>query len=356
MIENLRHNTKFMSGHLSLDSSLKEELDHYIIEGLRPKFKQWIHQLEDIEIKTKKTLVKKKKELRRQAFSRYNQAVLALVKRLISFLKVPIPFPDVTRFLSLFTDLARIGFFSALLFSIGFFSLNAKSYSQIMMAWLSDYNEAQVKAPVEEVAADLEIEKVPVPAGVNIEPETPSQESLLVIDSPELKSSVQSAQNTDFDAFHFEVLPPDARLIIPKLKKNVPVIFSNPQKLMGADWKSLEETFQEDLKNGVIHYPGTAEPGEQGNAFITGHSSYYFWDDGRYKDVFVLLHTLEVGDEIIMQYDQEQFTYKVVEMKKVKNSDISVLNQETDQNLLTLMTCTPVGTNISRLVVVAEQQ
>jgi sortase (surface protein transpeptidase) len=32
-----------------------------------------------------------------------------------------------------------------------------------------------------------------------------------------------------------------------------------------------------ELQNGVIRYPGSAKPGDEGNSFIFGHSSNFPW-------------------------------------------------------------------------------
>jgi LPXTG-site transpeptidase (sortase) family protein len=242
---------------------------------------------------------------------------------------------------------ARVSVFSLFLFSIGFFAVNAESYTQIVKAW---WGQSQESLQANLLSSDPVVEEVEDPL--------PLVSSDLPVQPPIVSESVlpgtETLSKTD-PSIHLSVLPPDTRLIIPKLNKNVPVIFSDPQKLLNAQWESLEKTFQEDLKRGVIHYPGTAEPGEKGNVFITGHSSYYLWDDGRYKDVFALLHTVKVGDEIQVQHKNETHTYKVEEVKQVKNKDVSVLAQSGDEKQLTLMTCTPVGTNIRRLVVIAKE-
>ncbi len=221
--------------------------------------------------------------------------------------------------------------FSLLIFTVGFFTINAEAYSDIMMTWASrDSAMAQEEALNEAVA-----EKVP------------EQRTLVVRSTPE-------TQKTEIPNLNLEVIPPDDRLIIPKIGKNIPIVTTDPSKLIGADWKTLEQAFQEDLKNGVIHYPGTADPGEMGNVFITGHSSYYLWDSGRYKDVFARLNQLETGDEIVIYHDQQKYRYVVSEKREVRNEDVTVLEQG-DEKILTLMTCSPVGTNFRRLVVVAKQ-
>ncbi len=110
---------------------------------------------------------------------------------------------------------------------------------------------------------------------------------------------------------------------------------------------------QEALRYGVIHYPGTARPGQQGNIVITGHSSYFPWDPGRFKDVFAVLHDLKAGDRILLYNNQKRYIYEVTSIKKIWPSELDVLKPSTE-NKITLITCTPVGTNLKRLIVEAK--
>jgi sortase A len=105
----------------------------------------------------------------------------------------------------------------------------------------------------------------------------------------------------------------------------------------------------------VVHYPGTAQPGQIGNVFITGHSSYYLWDPGKYKDVFVRLHDMDVGDEFTVFWNQNTYHYRIRERKVVAPEETSVLSQPQHERIATLMTCTPIGTAKNRLVLVADQ-
>ncbi len=139
-------------------------------------------------------------------------------------------------------------------------------------------------------------------------------------------------------------------LWVPKIDVKAPIIWDSPVD---------EATMMENLKHGVVHYKGTSRPGEsaqdgEGNVFISGHSSYYWWDDGGYKTVFTNLDQIEVGDEIGVGYDDYGYIYRVYEKTIVDPNDVSVLAQNTDKHTLTLMTCYPVGTNNKRLIVKAE--
>jgi len=156
------------------------------------------------------------------------------------------------------------------------------------------------------------------------------------------------------DGSQLPINPPDNRIMIPKIGQNIPIKEVDPKNLVDQKWNGLEQDIQEALKEGVVRYPGTAQPGQNGNVFITGHSSYYLWDPGRYKDVFALLHELALGDTITIFYDENRYDYVVKEIRVVSPKEIDVLQQSNDKRL-TLMTCTPIGTAINRLVVIAEQ-
>lgn len=134
-----------------------------------------------------------------------------------------------------------------------------------------------------------------------------------------------------------------ATLSIPKIGTKVPII-----------WNVAEDNFSEQLLSGVVHFAGTALPGQNGNIFITGHSSYYAWVKSPYKDVFAILDKLEVGDQIYIQYNNGTYTYTVNGSKVVKPDQLQVMGSGFTPTL-TLMTCVPIGTNLNRLVITADQ-
>ncbi len=149
--------------------------------------------------------------------------------------------------------------------------------------------------------------------------------------------------------------PPENRLVIPKIGKNIPIVIPPMDSLIGEDWIQFEKDIQASLRDGVVHYPGTARPGQAGNFFVTGHSSYYPWDSGKYKDVFSRLDELERGDTYSVYYGGDLHTYRVTEKKEVKPTNVSVLDQPTDKRISTLMTCIPIGTTLRRLVIQAQE-
>jgi sortase A len=120
------------------------------------------------------------------------------------------------------------------------------------------------------------------------------------------------------------------------------------------NWNQLEGNIQSGLQNGVVVHPVSHDPGSFGNFFLTGHSSYYAWDEGRFKDVFALLHEVKVGDIVEVYWEGKKYEYKIRESRVVAPTAVEVLDQPEDLKILTLMTCTPVGTNKNRLILTGE--
>ncbi|MBI2589792.1 sortase [Candidatus Berkelbacteria bacterium] len=131
-------------------------------------------------------------------------------------------------------------------------------------------------------------------------------------------------------------------LLVPKIKARAPIVWRS---------SSDEKIMLENLQSGVAHYGFTALPNEEtGNVFITGHSSYYWWDKGKYKTVFALLDKLVAGDQALIQFENKVYVYEVRDSVVVKPADVSVTDA-TEKPILSLMTCVPVGTSLNRLIV-----
>lgn len=143
-----------------------------------------------------------------------------------------------------------------------------------------------------------------------------------------------------------EKMEPD-KLLIPSLNIEAPIKYGE---------EINEDRFQELLREGAVHYPGTALPGAAGNVYIFGHSSDSPWSPGRYKIIFALLPRVQKGAEVyISDNDGNKYIYKVLEEgRAVGKNDLSVLEQDRSKKLLTLQTSYPVGTSLKRYVVVAE--
>jgi LPXTG-site transpeptidase (sortase) family protein len=108
----------------------------------------------------------------------------------------------------------------------------------------------------------------------------------------------------------------------------------------------VEGTDESSLLIGPGHLAGTAEPGEPGNAVVSGHRDTFFRN---------IIH-LAPGDPILIERRGRIFTYLVENIRIVKPNDRSVAEPSGD-NRLTLITCDPAyypGSAPQRLVIVSK--
>jgi LPXTG-site transpeptidase (sortase) family protein len=139
-----------------------------------------------------------------------------------------------------------------------------------------------------------------------------------------------------------------AQVIIPKINVQIPLDFS----VATNDENAIENA----LEGGVVHYPSTVLPGQNGNSAFFGHSSNNIFNPGKYKFAFVLLHTLTTGDIFYITYNGTAYAYQVFDREIVPPSQVSVLNDSKGKPAtVTLITCHPPGTSNNRLVVWGEQ-
>lgn len=141
----------------------------------------------------------------------------------------------------------------------------------------------------------------------------------------------------------------DPKLLIPKINVDVPVI-----------WNTTPDNTSQmaAMENGVAYFgiPGAnSKPGQIGNTVLSGHSSNDILDGGDYKFIFARLDQLQNGDSIYINYESKRYTYTITKREVVKPTEVSKLVYATDKPMLTLITCTPLGTATNRLLVTAEQ-
>lgn len=141
----------------------------------------------------------------------------------------------------------------------------------------------------------------------------------------------------------------DPRLLIPKLNVDVPVHFNIPNDTA---------TINNAMNHGVAQFkiPGAdAMPGQIGNLVISGHSAGDIYSNNQYKFIFSGLERLVDGDLIYVNYNSVRYTYKVFKRETVEPTNVAALVYQTDKPLLTLITCTPLGSDRYRLLITAEQ-
>ena len=80
-----------------------------------------------------------------------------------------------------------------------------------------------------------------------------------------------------------------------------------------------------------------------GNIILAGHNNKY---------VFSILYKINVGDEIVIDDFNKEYTYKVNKIDYVNIKDTSILDNVYDDKILTLITCT--NNNQIRFVVTCK--
>ena len=141
----------------------------------------------------------------------------------------------------------------------------------------------------------------------------------------------------------------DPRLLIPKLNVDVPVFFN-----ISNDTATINNA----MNHGVAQFkiPGAdAMPGQIGNLVISGHSAGDIYSNNQYKFIFSGLERLVDGDLIYVNYNSVRYTYKVYKRETVEPTNVAALVYKIDKPILTLITCTPLGSDRYRLLVMAEQ-
>src|SRR3989339_901917 len=134
-----------------------------------------------------------------------------------------------------------------------------------------------------------------------------------------------------------------ATLLIPSLNITAPIVFSKSTK---------EIDLQKDLEKGVVLYPGSVNPGENGTMVVVGHSSSYPWYKGNYGSIFSLIEKLKAGDKITIIYNNKNYDYIVKNQIKAASQSVQLLHMQNSD--LVLMSCWPVGANSARIAVSAD--
>lgn len=130
----------------------------------------------------------------------------------------------------------------------------------------------------------------------------------------------------------------DYSITIPKINAYAPVIPNvNP-------WKKQE--YLKALSQGVAE-------AQDNPSFLFAHSSDLPWRMTRYNTAFLRLGELQNGDQIVIAKNGAKYTYEITGKIEVWPNQVQYLKQT--QNQLILMTCTPVGTSLKRLLVFAKE-
>ena len=120
---------------------------------------------------------------------------------------------------------------------------------------------------------------------------------------------------------------------------------------INVDMPIYHGTSEETLLKGVGHLYGTALPvgGEGTHSVMTAHSGL------AEHRMFTDLPDLDIGDTFTVETFGEQVYYRVTEMAEVLPHETESLVPDSDRDLMTLITCTPIGVNTHRMLVTGER-
>ncbi len=185
------------------------------------------------------------------------------------------------------------------------------------------------------------------------EPQAPNEPFEPPIEHSAASESVPAAPPSELLAWG---LSRSFSLSIPSLGIRAPVLSPSRNFWDGRLWDLLEEQMQVGLRFGLVEYPHSAAPGEEGALIIAGHSSPP--DEAAaasaYGTVFARLPELQLSDTVTVHAGGSSFLYRVRSTRIVSPTETMILAQEQGSHILKLITCYPVGTTRDRLLVVAE--
>lgn len=145
-------------------------------------------------------------------------------------------------------------------------------------------------------------------------------------------------------------MPAVAPASTPAVQKSTPIATVATIKIDKIKLKLpvVEGATQKNMKSAAAHLKETSAIGKVGNAAIAGHRMR---SKGR---LFNRLGELEAGDKIVIDTKDQSYTYTVYKVSIVKPTDVSVLNYNNKDKLLTLITCDPIVNPTHRLIIHAK--
>ena len=207
-----------------------------------------------------------------------------------------------------------------------------------VVSWLSQYEQSQrivdLTDDVEDLGAETLQEELDraraynadiIGGGVNIA----ANERLPLAEQPEQEGDYENILRADGAGLM-------GRLKIPAINVDLPVSHG---------------TSGEVLEHGVGHLEGTALPvgGESTHSVLTAHRGLAT------SELFTHLDQVQVDDTFTIEVFGEVLTYRVVDTRIVEPTDAESLLPVEGADLLTLVTCTPLGVNSHRILVTGER-
>lgn len=135
-------------------------------------------------------------------------------------------------------------------------------------------------------------------------------------------------------------IPASGRLVIPSI---------------GVDADILEGSSLDVLSNyeGVWREPQSGNPQSPGsNMVIAGHRFQYLPPN---RTTFYYLDRLNKNEKILVYWNDTPYLYEVISTRVVSPYHVEVRNRVDGMDLLTIYTCTPIGSDSERIVIQAKK-
>lgn len=112
---------------------------------------------------------------------------------------------------------------------------------------------------------------------------------------------------------------------------------------------------EKNLDKGVVYYPGSVLPGQPGQIVVLGHSAPTGWPKIKYDWVFSKIESLQAGDQVLVYFNNRQYTYLVKEKSIIeKGQDVGTAGLDGKNNMIVLVSCWPPGKDAKRIAVYAQ--
>lgn len=177
----------------------------------------------------------------------------------------------------------------------------------------------------------------------------PTEDTSLIVIAP---TATPDTASQPAPTVVYPIGPPPIRLLIPSIGVDIPVVtVGTVRQVVGGQAYEVWDT----AANAGAYHKMSAPPGYVGNTVINGHRDIH-------GKVFADLDKVRIGDPITVFTEGHEFVYIVSEILEVPEKYASPEQRAENQRLigyipeerLTLITCTPYGTNLNRLLIIAH--
>ncbi|WPO88422.1 class C sortase [Herbiconiux sp. KACC 21604] len=207
-----------------------------------------------------------------------------------------------------------------------------------IVSWFSQYEQSQRITELSDDVADLSVEtlrqRLDEARAYNAQL---TGDGANVAADERLPLAEQPEQGGDYAAIlHADENGLMARLKIPSIAVDLPIYHG---------------TSDDVLDHGVGHLEGTAVPvgGRTTHSILTAHRGLAT------SELFTHLDRVALDDTFTIEVFGEVLTYRVVDTRVVEPTQTETLVPVVGEDLITLVTCTPLGVNSHRILVTGER-